>query len=70
MNSKNPLIQALMDEVEQIDAHDPRLELKLQLIAEKIATEQQKVLESHPAALVNDDQLIDPADVFACEGCQ
>jgi hypothetical protein len=66
MNSTNPAVQRLMDEVAHIDPKDPQLETKLQRLAERLASEQRQT----GAATVNDEALIDPADAFACEGCQ
>lgn len=65
--SKNPTIQELMNEVEKLDVSDQALEAKLQKIAEAIAAEQRNM---HPAAAGANDAPIDPADEFACEGCQ
>jgi type II secretory pathway predicted ATPase ExeA len=67
--STNQTIQKLMDEVEALDPTDGRLEAKLQLIAQKVAEEQRK-LKATVAGVVDDKQLVDPADEFACEGCQ
>lgn len=41
--SSNQTIQALMDQVENLDANDSSIEAKLALIAQKVAEEQQKV---------------------------
>lgn len=68
MNSKDPAIQGLMDDVDQIDSSDPDLETKLQLIAEKVAAARQKT--SGNRAVVDESQITDPGDAFACEGCQ
>jgi preprotein translocase subunit YajC len=71
MNSKNVTIQGLMGEIERIDDKDPELEIKLRIIAEKIAVERQRMsTDPVSSALLNDDRLADPADAFACEGCQ
>lgn len=43
-------------------------EAKLNLIAQKIAEEQRRVKTE--AGIVDDRNLVDPADEFACEGCQ
>jgi predicted nucleic acid-binding Zn-ribbon protein len=67
--SNNPKIQQLMDEVEAIDDNDSSLEAKLQLIAEKMAEEQQKIKTAVSNAVHSHD-IVDPADAFACEGCQ
>jgi len=66
--STNTTIQTLMDEAQALDPTDMNLEEKLNLIAQKVAAEQRKV----KAALTGVDEasLIDPADAFACEGCQ
>ncbi|HSW65510.1 MAG TPA: hypothetical protein VLI54_00020 [Bacillota bacterium] len=63
--SSNPKIQQLMDEMESLTGDD--IEAKLQQIAEAVAAEQQK-LRPRPAADL--DGPIDPADAFACDGCQ
>lgn len=69
--STNSTVQSLMDEVENLAADDNSLEAKLMMIAQKVAEEQQKV----KAALTGSSnqlqpELVDPADAFACEGCQ
>ena len=66
--SSNKTIQSLMNEVDALDANDTSLEAKLNLIAQKVAEEQQRVKSAVSGALHND--LTDPADAFACEGCQ
>ncbi|HSX16507.1 MAG TPA: hypothetical protein VLH86_00195 [Patescibacteria group bacterium] len=66
--SKNPKIQKLIEEVESLDASDENIEAKLQQIAEAVAAEQQKM---RPIAVtIHGDALTDPADAFACDGCQ
>jgi ElaB/YqjD/DUF883 family membrane-anchored ribosome-binding protein len=65
--SNNPQIQRLINEVERLDTTD--IEAKLQLIAQKVAEEQQKI-KAKADSLVHDESLIDPSDAFACEGCQ
>lgn len=67
--SSNPQIQKYMDEIEAIDPADNSLEAKLSEIAQKIAEEQRKV-KSVISGAIHDKALIDPADEFACEGCQ
>ena len=67
--STNPTIQQLMNEAEQLSPSDLNLEAKLNLIAQKVAEEQRK-LKAAAAGVIDDAGLIDPADVFACEGCQ
>lgn len=66
--SSNPTIQKLMDEVEALSENDGSLEAKLQLIAQKVAEEQQKMKQA-VSGIVHKD-IVDPADAFACEGCQ
>ncbi len=66
--SKNPKIQKLVDEVESLDTNDENLEAKLQQIAEAVAAEQRKMRSAIVA--VDENNFIDPADAFACEGCQ
>lgn len=70
--SKNQTIQQLMNEAEALDEKDPTLEEKLQLIALKVAEEQRKVKAAAQSTLskLNEAALVDPADEFACEGCQ
>ena len=68
--STNPKIQQLMDEVENLDPTDNSLEAKLNLIAQKVAEEQRKVKSALTGTKVDDSNLIDPSDAFACEGCQ
>ena len=66
--SINVTIQGLMDEAQALDPTDMNLEDKLNLIAQKVAAEQRKI----KAAVTGVDEaaLVDPADAFACEGCQ
>jgi hypothetical protein len=68
--SSNPKIKKLMDEVEAIDPNDSSLEAKLNLIAQKVAEEQRKIKEKLTGRKVDDSNFVDPADEFACEGCQ
>lgn len=59
-----------MDEVENLTDMDS-MEAKLQLIAQKVAEEQQRVkaaITGQQFQPVNVEA--DPADAFACEGCQ
>lgn len=65
--SSNPKIQALMNEVESLTDSD-NIEDKLNQIARLVAAEQQKAKQTINSISHND--LIDPADAFACEGCQ
>ena len=67
-NSSNPTIQKLMDEVDALDENDTSLEAKLQLIAQKVAEEQRKVKATLTGQNITVED--DPADAFACEGCQ
>lgn len=67
----NQTIQALMDQVNSLDANDSSIEEKLALIAQKVAEEQRKMqagLAGQKLAPVS--VTADPADAFACEGCQ
>ena len=66
--SSNKTIQSLMNEVDALDAADGSLEAKLNLIAQKVAEEQQKMKQAVTG--VTHQNLTDPADAFACEGCQ
>ena len=71
-SSNNQTIQDLMNQVDKLDANDNSLEAKLQLIAQKVAEEQQKMkamLTGNNNRLASDIN-VDPADAFACEGCQ
>ena len=74
--STNAKIQSLMDEIETLDPTDGLLEAKLQLIAQKVAEEQRKIKAglmqagSGSAGILQDKSLVDPAEEFACEGCQ
>lgn len=68
--SKNQNIQALMDEVEKLDPAKHGIEEKLNEIARLVKLEQEKM----KAALTGNQPQVaiagDPADEFACEGCQ
>lgn len=68
--SKNQNIQALMDEVESLDPTKHGIEEKLNEIARLVKLEQEKM----KAALTGVQPQValagDPADEFACEGCQ
>lgn len=68
MGSTNQTIQSLMDEVAGLDGNDGSLEAKLQLIAQKVAEEQGKIKQA--VSGIAHQNLVDPADAFACEGCQ
>ena len=68
--SSNPKIQQLMDEVDSLDTSDPKMLDRLNEIALKIAAEQRKVKAALTGRPASDDSLVDPADAFACEGCQ
>lgn len=67
MKSTNPAVEELMDEIERIDPKDPELEIKLQYIAKRLAEEQRR---NEPKTPISSYDLVDPADAFACEGCQ
>ena len=68
--SSNPNIQKLMDEVDTIDPNDSNLEEKLNLIAQRVAAEQRRTKAVMPGQPMDDSNLVDPSDAFACEGCQ
>lgn len=68
--SSNKTIQALMDDVAELDANDNSIEAKLALIAQKVAEEQQRVQASFGGRQFAPAIAADPADAFACEGCQ
>ncbi len=72
MHSKHPKIQKLMDEVESLDPKDSEMETKLQVIAKNIAIEQRKIKAKAEGIPYNenDEVLVDPSEVLACEGCQ
>ena len=65
--SKNPVVQKLMEEVEVLSVAEADLEEKLKQIAAAVAAEQAKM---KPQSSARTDVPIDPADEFACEGCQ
>ena len=65
--SKNSVVQKLMDEVEALSGAEADLEEKLKQIAAAVAAEQAK---TKPKSRTGTDVPIDPADEFACEGCQ
>lgn len=68
-HSTNPAIQKLMNEVAAIKDSDPELSEKLNIIAQKVAEEQRKI-KQQLTGIADDRQFVDPADAFACEGCQ
>lgn len=68
--STNPTIQSLMDDVASLDINDDSIEAKLALIAQKVAEEQQKMQASLTGRQFVPVIAGDPADAFACEGCQ
>jgi hypothetical protein len=68
--SSDPIIQGLMNETEAIDPADPNLLDKMNEIAQKIAERQRELKAVFSGKTINDDNLIDPSDSFACEGCQ
>ena len=68
--STNPKIQKLMNDVESIDANDPNMLDKLNTIAQMVAAEQRKIRAELSGNQIDDSNLIDPSDEFACEGCQ
>ena len=68
--SMNQKIQQLIDEVERLNPGDSNLEAKLTVIAEKVAAEQHNMKMKPGNTAMNDNDIIDPAEAFACEGCQ
>jgi hypothetical protein len=68
--SSDPIIQGLMNETEAIDPADPNLLDKMNEIAQKIATRQRELKAVLTGQPVSTAALADPADAFACEGCQ
>jgi len=68
--SGDPVIQGLMNETEAIDLSDPNLLKKMNEIAQKIATRQRELKATSANESFDDSSLIDPSDVFVCEGCQ
>jgi hypothetical protein len=68
--SANSNMQKLLDEVENMDPNDNSLEVKLNLIAQKVAEEQGKLKGMVRGVGGDDSKLVDPSDAFACEGCQ
>lgn len=69
MPTKNRKIQKFMDEIEKLNPLDESLEEKLNLIAQKVREEQQKD-RAKLGVKLDDSNMIDPSDSFACEGCQ
>lgn len=65
--SKNSVVQKLMDEVEALSGAEADLEEKLKQIAAAVAAEQAK---TKTKSATRTDVPVDPADEFACEGCQ
>lgn len=66
-HSKNSVVQKLMDEVEALSGAEADIEEKLKQIAAAVAAEQAK---TKPQSSTRTDVPVDPADAFACEGCQ
>ena len=58
-----------MNQVDSIDVNDPNMIEKLNMIAQRVAQEQQKI-KAKLGGMIDDTNLIDPSDAFACEGCQ
>ena len=67
--STNPKIQKLMNDVASLDDKDPDMIDKLNMIAQMVAQEQRKV-KAKVSGQIDDSNLVDPSDEFACEGCQ
>lgn len=65
--SSNPTIQHLMNEASSLDSSSENIEEKLQIIAQAVALEQQRVRDE---SSTSDAAPSDPQDAFACEGCQ
>lgn len=68
--SSNAQIQALMNQIDAADDTSNDLEAQLQKIAELVAAETNKVKQTAGEAIQNMKDVVDPADAFACEGCQ
>lgn len=68
--SKNPKIQDLMNQVEDLDPADTSIEAKLAEIAGLVKAEQQKMSALVTGSTFTPAIAGDPADEFACEGCQ
>ncbi|MGH7195774.1 MAG: hypothetical protein ACREGA_03260 [Candidatus Saccharimonadales bacterium] len=67
--SSNPKIQKLIDEVETIAGDDQDLETKLNQIAAQMAAIQNRC-KTASGDWLDQPNLIDPGEAFACEGCQ
>jgi hypothetical protein len=68
--STNPKIQKLMNDVASLDDSDPNMIDKLNVIAQMVAAEQRKIKAELTGTNIDDSNLVDPSDAFACEGCQ
>lgn len=68
--STNPKIQKLMDDVASLNDNDPNMIEKLNTIAQMVAAEQKKIKAQLTGTNIDDSNLVDPSDEFACEGCQ
>ncbi|MEJ0072482.1 MAG: hypothetical protein WDN27_00065 [Candidatus Saccharibacteria bacterium] len=68
--SSDAVIQGLMDQTDAIDPADPDLLSKMNEIAQKIAARQRELKAVIAGGPIDDSNLIDPSDEFACEGCQ
>lgn len=68
MAHKDPFIQRLLDQAEALDNNDPSFDEKLTAITRIIAEYQGKLVRTVQS--LEDNNLVDPSDVFACEGCQ
>jgi hypothetical protein len=65
--ANNSTSQQALDDIAALDDNDQNIEAKLQAIALAMAEAQGKTVSRSAAGT---DGLIDPADAFACEGCQ
>ena len=68
--SSDPIIQGLMDQTEAINPSDPDILTKLNDIAQKVVARQCKLKAVLTGQPIDDSNLVDPSDQFACEGCQ
>lgn len=70
MHSKHGGIQKLMDEIESLDPKTSDIEAKLQIIAQKVAIEQQKIKATVGGTSYDSEAMTDPNEAFVCDGCQ
>jgi hypothetical protein len=65
--SQNAHVQGYMNDIDALDDNDPNIEAKLDAIARAVAEAQGKLKPSAPGQA---NAPVDPADAFACDGCQ